>query len=292
MMQGNRIMSEVAEALQSDPMVVVYLGNPKWGGWNPNVMFELGARTITSAPYVVIKDSTSEDKPYALPFDIKDNRIVDVPEHEDDEPENIATKIRTIRDMILAGQKENPWNYLYPSATIDIKFGDPKDSAKESRFIDVSSDLEALFELKGMAGKGLITVIEQLLKKMPPVQRQPFLDEQWNLMTQLAAPPRPQMALPDIGVHVHATIPKAYATLPIVFQEHRQYTGQAFLPIIVRYSFNQITNVLKLRVLYIEVTSTTRPLAPGGPYVCILHGNEKMDLNSTMNLSLKETEQR
>ena len=92
----------------------------------------------------MIKDSTSNDKYYDLPFDIKDNRIVDVPEHEDDNPESIATKIGTIRDMILTGQKENPWNYLYPSATIDMKIGDRL--SKESRFIDASSDLEALFE--------------------------------------------------------------------------------------------------------------------------------------------------
>ena len=71
-------------------------------------MYELGARDRTSAPYVVIKDSTSNDKYYDLPFDIKDNRIVYVPEHEDDNPESIATKIRTIRDMILTVQKENP----------------------------------------------------------------------------------------------------------------------------------------------------------------------------------------
>ena len=124
-------------------------------------------------------------------------------------------------------------------------------------------------------------MIEHLLKKMPLAQRQPFLDEQQRLIAQLVVPSIAQL---DVGAYVHNILPKAYATVPIIFQEHQQYTGQAFLPIIVRYNYNRLTSILKLRVLYVEVTSTTRLLTPGGYYVCILNSNGKLDLKSTTNL--------
>ena len=87
-----------------------------------------------------------------------------------------------------------------------MKIGDPL--SKESRFIDASSDLEALFELKGIVRKELRAVIEHLLKKMPLAQRQPFLDEQQRLIAQLVVPSIAQL---DVEAYVHNILPKAYA---------------------------------------------------------------------------------
>jgi hypothetical protein len=261
MMRGNYIMSELLDALQSDPMVIVYLGPPK-EGWNPNVMFELGTRMATGAPYLVIKDSTSDDKPYELPFDLKDNRVVDVPEHEETNLELAAIKIRTLRDHILETVKENQWDYLYPGATVDMKIGDS--TGKESRFTEASRELETLFELKAIIGKGVSSVIEHLLQMMPSCQRQPLLEEQQNLIGKLV--------VPALG-----GVQSVHATIPIVFQRHQKYKGRAFLPIIVRYNFNRLTNVLRLRILYVDVTSATK-LDEKGYYVCALTSETGIDL--------------
>jgi len=263
MMRGNYIVSELLDALQSDPMVIVYLGPPKLG-WNPNVMFELGIRITTSAPYIVIKDSTSDGNPYDLPFDLKDNRVVDIPEQEETKPELAAIKIRTIRERILASTQENQWDYLYPGATIDMKIGDLSEAG--SKFTEASRELETLFEFKGIIGKELSPVIKHLLEKMPSCQRQPFIEEQGSLIGKLL--------VPGFGVH------DAHATVPIVFQMHQKYKGRAFLPIIVRYNFNKLTNVLRLRVLYVDVTSATQLDDEKGYYICALTGDRGIDLSA------------
>jgi hypothetical protein len=262
-MRGNYIFSELLDALQSDPMVIVYLGPPKLG-WNPNVMLELGSRITTGAPYLVIKDSTLDGKPYDLPFDLKDTRVVDIPEQEEADLELAAIKIRTIRERILDCIQENQWDYLYPGATVDIKIGNS--TGESSKFTEASRELETLFELKGIVGKEVSSIIGHLLEKMPSCQRQPFTDEQERLIARLL--------VPGFGVH------SVHATVPIVFQIHKKYKGRAFLPIIVRYNFNKLTNILKLKILYIDVTSATKLDDREGHYICALRGGEEIDLNA------------
>ena len=267
MMRGNRVMPELMEALQSDPMIVVYLGNPKWG-WNPNVMYELGIREAHAAPYVIIKDSTSNGNPYNLPFDLKDSRIVDVSEQEEDNPEQILLKIRTIRERIQDRTSDNQWDCLHPNATIDMKLGDTNRGA--SRYVEASKDLETLFEMKEIGGRDLRSVTEHLMQKMPSTQRTPFIDEQNRLIFQLLFPAGDPK---DI---------RANATIPFVFQQHQTYRGRAFLPIIVRYYFNKLTSVLRLKVLYIDVTSATK-LNKSGYYICPLTGDEVIKFNDSDN---------
>ncbi len=267
MMRGNRVIPELMEALQSDPMIVVYLGNPKWG-WNPNVMYELGIREAHAAPYVIIKDSTSNGKPYNLPFDLKDSRIVDVSEQEEDNPEHILLKIRTIRERIQDRTSDSQWDCLHPNATIDMKLGDTNRGA--SRYVEASKDLEALFEMKEIVGRDLLSVTEHLMKKMPITQRTPFIDEQNKLIFQLLFPAGDPK---DI---------RANATVPFVFQQHQTLQGRAFLPIIVRYYFNKLTSVLRLKVLYIDVTSATK-LNERGYYICALTGDEVIKFNDSDN---------
>ena len=266
MMRGNLILPEIMDALQSDPVVVVYLGSPKLG-WNPNVMIELGARILTGAPYLIIKDSTSDGKPYDLPFDLKDNRVVDIPEQEEKDLELGAIKIRTIRDRIKEiSNIGDQWDHLYPGATVEIKIGDENEGA--SRFTDVSKKLETLFELKGIAGREVSSVIEHLLERMPSFQIKPFNEEQANLVGRLLVPAHPRLS-------------RIHATVPIVFQKHHKYQGRAFLPIIVSFSFNKLTNILRLRILYIDVTSATKLDEQKGYYICSLTGNGKIDLDGS-----------
>lgn len=256
-MRGAEITPEFMDALQSDPMVIVYLGSPKLG-WNPNVMYELGLRG--DAPCVLIRDMKSDGTSYDLPFDIQDKRAFEIPEEKETEP---APRVRAIRDLILTPPPP-PWTYLYPSATIDLKVGATNGG---SRFIDASKQLEKLFGLKAIRGKALDYVIDHLLEMMPKCQRQPFLNEQSNLIGRLVVVFGPPVQ------NIHATI-------PIVFEKHEEYAGRAFLPIIQRYQLNKVTNVLRLRVLYLDVTSVTKAEKSHGYYTCSLTGNELINLKT------------
>ncbi len=240
MMLGGEITSEMLDALQGDPIVIVYLGSPKLG-WNPNVMYELGLRH--DAPYIALKDLTSDGQKYVLPFDIHDTRVVEIPECPGKDDDINAT-VRTIRERIKAAMDGNQWSYLYPNATVDLKFFDTDGS--KSKYIEVSPQLETLFELRNLKGKLLSEVIEHLIGKMPEYQRSPFLVEQNSLVTSLA-----------VNMTAARTVDYPYATVPIVFETHKKFAGRAFLPVIVRYQFFQATNILRLRIIYVEVTTVT-----------------------------------
>jgi hypothetical protein len=112
------------------------------------------------------------------------------------------------------------------------------------------------------------SVIEHLLERMPSFQIKPFTEEQANLVGRLLVPAHPRLS-------------KIYATVPIVFQKHDKYQGRAFLPIIVSFSFNRLTNILRLRILYIDVTSATKMDEQKGYYICSLTGNGKIDLGDS-----------
>jgi len=264
-MRDNYVFQEIMEALQSDPMVIVYLGPPKLG-WNPNVMMELGARILTGAPYLVITDSTSDGKQYNLPFNLRDNRVVDIPEQEENNLELGAIKIRTIRERIKDADKDDRWDYLYPGATVEIQIGDESEGA--SKFKEASKKLETLFEMKGIVGREVSSVVDHLLEKMPPFQIKPFNEEQANLVGRLLVP-------------TSSRVSRIHATVPIVFQNHHTYKGRAFLPIIVSFTFNKLTNILRLRILYIDVTSATKLDEQKGYYICSLTGNGKIDLDGS-----------
>src|SRR5262245_29752871 len=196
MMRGRQITPELKEALQSEPMVIVYLGPPR-PGWNPNVMLELGFRG--DAPRVILRDATFDGQAYELPFDLKDDRVVEIPEHPklDSDP---GVEVRTIREYLLEN-KPTTWNYPFPVATVDLKVG-----TNDSKFIDAPKELDKLFEFKGIRGKTLNQVIAHLLTRMPACQRKPFVDEQKNLIGQL------------LVVNFGSVVDTIRATTPIVFE--------------------------------------------------------------------------
>ncbi|ARN80029.1 hypothetical protein [Methylocystis bryophila] len=260
MMRGGEITPEMIDALQSDPIVLVYLGSPKLG-WNPNVMYELGLRH--DAPYIALKDMTADGKKYELPFDIQDKRVVEIPEvpGKDDD---IAATVRTIKDRIKDAVIDKQWNYLYPNATIDLKLGDPA----ASKYIEGSPQIEAFFEMKRVKGKLLNDVIQHLTMKMPDYQRRPFMEEQNSLIGSLI------LSMGNVS-----DVEYPYATIPIVFEKHSKLAGRAFLPIIVRYQFSPATNVLRLRVVYLDVTTATTMDSAKHYFTCTLKCDKQLSLS-------------
>ncbi len=260
MMLGGAITPEMLDALQGDPLVMVYLGSPKLG-WNPNVMFELGLRH--DAPYIALKDMTSDGNKYALPFDIHDTRVIEIPEYPSKDDDNGAI-VGTIRQRVKVISEGDQWSYLYPNATVDLKLFEPD----ASKYIEVSPQLEELFELKRIKAKTLNEVIDHLVKKMPDYQRKAFIAEQNSLVGSLAI---------NMGKVREEDYP--YATVPIVFETHSIFKGRAFLPVIVRYQFFKATNVLRLRIIYVEVTTATTMDSAKHCFTCTLKCDTTLKLS-------------
>ncbi len=256
-MTGQNIMGDVSESLQTAPMVVAYLGGAD-PNWNPNVMLEIGFRLATGLPIIFLRESVSEGAAeIPVPFDLKDQRQVNLPPEEPDErrsPENRnATKITTIRKMLVEAGMSG-WQYPHPCGSITIHLGA---NAKPNRFIEASSSLEDLFDFRAITGAALQPIIEHLMRKMPKVQRDPFGQEQDRLIKDLISP----------NVFQDSNLQNVVATIPIVFEEHRKFRGRAFLPIIGSYA--KFGDVLKLKIVYLDVTSVTQQ-AQDGHFVCCL----------------------
>jgi hypothetical protein len=262
-MTGPVVMRDVTEALQTAPMVVAYLGGNE-SNWNANVMYEIGYRLATGLPLVFLRESAPEGKvDLPLPFNLKDQRMVPLPPEGPDEkrsPENkTATKVTTIRKHISEAGA-SLWAYPHPRGSIAIYWNDQS----KTRFFEASQDLEDLFEFRNIVGAELPKVVTHLKNKMPLSQQEPFMEEQNVLISKLNTPfdPLQNKALKDI-----------IATVPIVFQSHRTCRGKAFLPVIVSYA--KSTDVLKIRIVYLDVTAATKK--EGDHFVCLLKNGELLD---------------
>lgn len=255
MMGGGLITRDIEDALQNSPMVIAYLGSPK-PGWNPNVMYEYGFRRAFGLPVVVLKDSKVDGKTYELPFDLKDQRVVDLEETTPTVIEDVARKIRTIRLHMEAPIPKSGLTTIYPSATIGIVIPVQKD--KPGKYLEASTELEALFELKDIPGRSINEVINHLAKKMSHEQCNAFLKDQQRILGNFI-----------IGMQEPTDIS---ANVPILFEHHTTLRGRAYLPIIASHLFLQTTSTLRLNVVYIEVTLATRKKDKEKCFECTLIG--------------------
>jgi hypothetical protein len=213
-------------------------------------MYEYGRRAALALPVVLLKDEGSP-----LPFDLKDERCVDLPETTPTDIGQVAPKIRTIRQYIEDPIRKPGWKTTYPSATVDIVIGGQKD---QNKYIEASSALEALFELNEITGRTLDGVIDHLAKKMARDQCTAFLGDQQRILGNLVLGKTQPV---DISANV-----------PILFDDHATLRGRAYLPIIVSHVFIQATNTFRLNVVYIEVTAATRKRDQEKYFECTLIG--------------------
>jgi hypothetical protein len=232
------ISPEMYRALETAPLVAVYLGAPPW---NPNVMVELGFRLNTKKPVFLLRDATANSEP--LPFDIKDFNCIDIPMDGEITTNNdqYGAIIRRIRDFIAASPSAG-WIYNYASGTYDVANG-------KVRIVDASGDLEDLFGERNLIQKDLLDVLSRVYGHMPKWQREKFRSEQAEL----------------IGRILIGDCEKVYATVPIYFDNHTNLKNRAFMPIIHSYSTPQ-AGVLRLRVVYIEVTGAIKKHQEGYYY--------------------------
>ena len=234
---SEQISPEMYRALETAPLVGVYLGAPPW---NANVMIELGFRLSTKKPVFLLRDATANSD--FLPFDIKDFNCIDIPGDSDclnNDDHNAI--IRRIRDFISLPSLSG-WNYNYPSGTYDVANG-------KVRIVEASGGLEKLFVEQNLIQKDLRDVLNKVYSYMPKWQCDRFRSEQAEL----------------IGRILTGDYEGVYATIPLYFDNHKNFKDRAFMPVIYSFATPQ-AGVLRLRVVYIEVTGTIKKHQTGYYY--------------------------
>ena len=226
---SEQISPEMYRALETAPLVGVYLGASPW---NANVMIELGFRLSTKKPVFLLKDATATSDP--MPFDINDFNCIDIPWDIDSlgNDDQMAI-IRRIRDFIGVPASAG-WSYNYPSGIYDVANGKVK-------IVEANGSLERLFGERNLIQKDFREVLGKVFGYMPKGQCDRFRSEQAEL----------------VGRILTGDCDRVYATIPIYFDNHKEFNNSAFLPIIDSFSTPQ-AGVLRLRVVYIEVTGAVK----------------------------------
>ena len=245
---SEQISPEMYRALETAPLVGVYLGAPPW---NANVMIELGFRLSTKKPVFLLKDATASSEP--LPFDIKDFNCIDIPVDLDGPTnDDQMAIIRRIRDFIGVPPSAG-WNYNYPSGIYDVANG-------KVRIVEANGGLEDLFGERNLIHKDLRDVLGKVFSYMPKGQCDRFRAEQAEL----------------IGRILTGDCEKVYATIPFYFNNHKKFKDCAFMPIIYSFATPQ-AGVLRLRVVYIEVTGTIKKHEDGYYFCDLVNGQQSRD---------------
>ena len=237
---SEQISPEMYKALETAPLVGVYLGAPPW---NANVMIELGYRMSTKKPIFLLKDATANSDP--MPFDIKDINCIDIPGDTDglSNDDHMAI-VRRIQDFIGLRPSAG-WTHNYPNGTYDVAKGKVK-------IVEASGGLEELFGERNLVNKDLRDVLTKIFGYMPQLQADKFRSEQAELIGRI-------ITGDSLGVR---------ATVPIYFNNHKKFNDCAFMPIIDSFQEPQ-AGVLRLRIIYMEVTGAVKK-HQDGYYYCNL----------------------
>lgn len=267
-------VQQLIEDLRSDRMVIAYLGKPPW---KPNVMIEVAYRLATGMPIVFLRDTPRPGEEKAFPFDLKDHPIILLPPEGTDTDDDPNT-VRKLADAIQ--QRSNgasSWLSAYAVASIDMHVGAVRQ--EEHVFIEASPEAEKLFDMGGqsLTGYPIINFLKSLDKKMPAFQVSPFLEEQDRLINELVVV-KPFTIIEDTPAR------RAKAKVPMVFTGHSDpdYRRRAFLPIILQHHMSSDGTLLRLKVLYLNVTASVRRAdPPNRHFVCDLFTpTDPLDLGS------------
>ena len=246
MRASEQISPEMYRALETAPLVGVYLGAPPW---NANVMIELGFRLSTKKAVFLLKDATANSDP--IPFDIKDFHCIDIPGDTDDlGMDDQMAIIRRIRDFIGVPPSAG-WNYNYPSGIYDVANG-------KVRIVEANGGLEKLFGERNLIHKDLRDVLRKVFSYMPKGQCDKFRSEQAELVGRIST----------------GDCDGVYARIPIYFDNHKEFNNCAFLPVIDSFS-NPQAGVLRLRIVYMEVTGAIKRHQDGYYYCNLIDGQQR-----------------
>lgn len=272
LMSGSHIGDEVASALAAEPMVIAYLGDGT-PGWNPNVMYEIGQRQANGLPMVLLQAKTTNGDKTALPFDIAQERVIEVPSEQEEATMNVDRRSQIVQTIFSRIEKESEtpdleqWRYPLAYGTIVIE----GNNGKNTRFIDASGELMDLFG-KDVKLKPLKEVIDSIANQMNQNQRAKFMDEQAEILGRIYSD-----ACDVFSQDSNRLLQKLTPTVPIIFDDHEnsKYVGRAYLPFIVRFKKDKL---LRLTVIYIEVTSAVRKVIERGVEFYCCKWNDQVQL--------------
>jgi hypothetical protein len=242
---NEQISPETYKALEAAPVVAVYLGAPPW---NVNVMIELGFRLSTKKPIFLLKDATAYSDP--MPFDINDISCIDIPWDSDGlSNDHHMAIIRRIQDFIGLRSSAG-WTYNYPTGIYDVSKGKVK-------IVEASGGLEELFGERNLIYKDLRDMMGRIFNYMPKLQGDKFRSEQAEL----------------IGRIITGNLNGVRPTIPIYFNNHKRFNHCAFMPVIDSFQEPR-AGVLRLRVIYIEVTGVVKKHQDGYYYCNLVEGQQ------------------
>ena len=251
----SRIADAMLDSLQRYPIVVAYLGSEGNGGWNANVMFEVGYRLATRKPLVLIAHDGE-----SVPFDLKDFRHVavppaaSVPYRRHLSAEQYDETAAALRASIQQQTRPDALASPFPIADLFIDTTtrrSAEERGEHSIFVRASDKANQLFHVirlypgdPTLVGKQLTDVDRRLEPLIEPEQRREFALEQKVLLGRLL--------LGEIDVE---------AAIPLLFKDEacvdEPFRGRAFLPLMTDYEFKE--NGLAIRMLYLEIPSQVHP---------------------------------
>ncbi len=229
----DEILSGIENSLSWAPVVCAYLGSPP--AWNINVAIEVGYRLSTRRPLVLLCDEPTIGEELNLPFNISQNRVIQLPRGDVDQETEDKVVANIVRTILQRERERRPFASV--QAVANIHFPKSDFSKHSALFIEVSELARSLFG-PGIVGKTLAQFYDGLKDDMLSSQYEAFMNEQALLIAQ-----------------AQNSSETVIARVPIVFRRG-PHKGRAFLPMIVNAA--DYGCIQQLRVLYLDVTSAVR----------------------------------
>jgi hypothetical protein len=253
---ASTITEEIFQHLDEDLLVLAYLGSParmegegnKWF-WNPNVMLEAGYRLGLNKPIVFMRDHRQSEAEPMLPFDLANVQVIELPTEQEERGERMyrdrtIAQIKQFADVVVKvwkattdrdNEKDRP-AFAWPAITMAF-------DAHSRRVTAASDDAAKLFGFatdENLVGIALTTLLDKIMSRMMPAQREAFKDEQARLIGEIAMGEKP------------------VATVCLVFANQDIPPGgkveAAHLPIVAGWQARG--GITSLNVLYMDVTKT------------------------------------
>jgi class 3 adenylate cyclase len=252
---GNR-KKVIGRSLKSADIVVAYLGNPS-GGWNTNVILEVGFRLATGLPLVIISDTGPRgeipDYQRLLPLQLVHDNILTIGENPADAAESLRQEIEASRSRKPASK----WNCPHPE--IEFLFRNINDVT----ITETNDAARNLFGTANVQNGPIANLRASLDERCEQAQIEARRAEFFGVISSLfqqttrTADPTTKFSVP-------------LSRIPIVFKDapsdRRTGTVHGYLPILTRWTY--ASGVFRMRYMFVEVSGSMRLDRDRGFYVC------------------------
>jgi len=226
------IIDGIESSLSIAPMVIAYLGEGP--NYNDNVILEIGYRFATKRPMLILVDQPDDGQKLVLPFHLGPKRVIRI-SLTSTKNQKLKT-IKEIANQIKAKDSKPYFQSTQPVVMIQCS-SDSLDG--NTAFFVEASELSLKIFGSNLLNKSLNQFYSDLQTDMTASQYEAFMYDQRMLVTEC-----------KIGNNK-----PIIAEVPIIFKSGN-YTGRAFLPIIVKSIV--VGNIKEIWIMYLDVTSVSR----------------------------------